>query len=732
VLRFNITVLSKCSILFHPFPFFFRYSKAENLTSGSKEMMTFTHLLLEAKSKYSQNLKPYSRTHDILDSVEGFSHINYNYYNFPPITIKTKPMIFILRRKEAYDDDKLKHIEKEAEVLPRGTEKLPVQTSILQSDVEQEWGEIDDVLELDETLEPPDELPELSSDINDYDYKAVFVKPIIEDNEEYVQQESPFIDLDIEPTEDIEEEVQLSKLMRMSKEDLIKELKRAENKAKIHPKSRTVRRNIKKIIREYKALENGKQVKEEESTHADLPSGEDVKRGDYVQLQVPQFPKVSEENDSETHAQGEQVAKKPVTEKYKMTDLQQNTDHAALPAQTETAVSSLSFDNLTNEEHDQSKVDKGKKTIKKIIKKYKILDQNIDEEPLIVANNITADITVQRKKSTQKIRPAKQKLKTEVVEEGTEDLETIREPQEMPVPTETQPTQKEKTEVKDGKKIKKVTNNIISETNGASVLDNDIKASDRNLNDSENGTTESKALPQISKHKVRKAGNKVVKETVEGSNAAEMSVAEELQETPLPSEKTPTSKTRRKSDERKTNKEKFKDTDGIQNTHVPSEHKSNTDDADKLNAAEAYEQDNETPVLDDWDIALESKIQEIAAEKLIPVKNEIEMQDGEKVSDVINPDTHAQYHVHHPEKTLFGVSMGPEGLSPTQISTVLDDKNMPISESSEDKISKQKAASQNTETIQPVLQDESRIENDKKVQYDDVATRKEREEVTQI
>nr|CAD7455469.1 unnamed protein product [Timema tahoe] len=76
-----------------------RYNKTENLTSGSDEMMAFTHLLVEAKSKYSSNLKPYAQTHDILEVIEGFSQVVLNYNSFPPIRIKTKPMIFILKRR---------------------------------------------------------------------------------------------------------------------------------------------------------------------------------------------------------------------------------------------------------------------------------------------------------------------------------------------------------------------------------------------------------------------------------------------------------------------------------------------------------------------------------------------------------------------------------------------------------------------------------------------------------
>uniref|UniRef100_A0A1B6IWE4 Mannosyltransferase n=1 Tax=Homalodisca liturata TaxID=320908 RepID=A0A1B6IWE4_9HEMI len=74
------------------------YNKTENLELGNPSLMNFTHLLVEAKSKYSPNIKSLLRTHQVIDSVEGFSHIAYNYALFPPIRIKTKPMLFILKR----------------------------------------------------------------------------------------------------------------------------------------------------------------------------------------------------------------------------------------------------------------------------------------------------------------------------------------------------------------------------------------------------------------------------------------------------------------------------------------------------------------------------------------------------------------------------------------------------------------------------------------------------------
>lgn len=73
-------------------------------------MLQFTHLLMEAKSKYSPNIKPYLKTHDILDSVDGFSHIALNYNILPPIKIKTRPIIFIMKRKPNIQYDPKKAI----------------------------------------------------------------------------------------------------------------------------------------------------------------------------------------------------------------------------------------------------------------------------------------------------------------------------------------------------------------------------------------------------------------------------------------------------------------------------------------------------------------------------------------------------------------------------------------------------------------------------------------------
>nr|SVE73502.1 EOG090X04MD [Daphnia atkinsoni] len=75
------------------------YDKTENLKPGSPELRMFSHLIAEAKSKHAYNLRPYAETHEIVAHIEGFSHIRSSYNHFPPIRIKTKPCLFILKNK---------------------------------------------------------------------------------------------------------------------------------------------------------------------------------------------------------------------------------------------------------------------------------------------------------------------------------------------------------------------------------------------------------------------------------------------------------------------------------------------------------------------------------------------------------------------------------------------------------------------------------------------------------
>ncbi|CAH1169812.1 unnamed protein product [Phaedon cochleariae] len=80
------------------------YSKTENLMPGAYELYGFTHLIAESKSKFSNSLKPYSATHDVIDTIEAFHQISFNYLTIPPVKIKTKPVLFILKRRKNYKD----------------------------------------------------------------------------------------------------------------------------------------------------------------------------------------------------------------------------------------------------------------------------------------------------------------------------------------------------------------------------------------------------------------------------------------------------------------------------------------------------------------------------------------------------------------------------------------------------------------------------------------------------
>lgn len=68
------------------------------------EIFKFTHLIEEAKSKYASNLKVLAATHDIIASIDSFHQITFNYLTIPPVKIKTKPVLFILKRRDNYKE----------------------------------------------------------------------------------------------------------------------------------------------------------------------------------------------------------------------------------------------------------------------------------------------------------------------------------------------------------------------------------------------------------------------------------------------------------------------------------------------------------------------------------------------------------------------------------------------------------------------------------------------------
>ncbi|ETN63789.1 glycosyltransferase [Anopheles darlingi] len=80
-----------------------RYSKEENLQPGDEMLHRFDYLIAEARDKYSDNMRLLLQTHEILEFVECFNSIGLQYKSALPVKIKTKPCIFIMRRR--YDID---------------------------------------------------------------------------------------------------------------------------------------------------------------------------------------------------------------------------------------------------------------------------------------------------------------------------------------------------------------------------------------------------------------------------------------------------------------------------------------------------------------------------------------------------------------------------------------------------------------------------------------------------
>ena len=75
------------------------YDKTEELSA--EQLQQFSHLVVGGSSKYSLDLKPFLDTHHFVAEIESFSAIKFNYTQFPPISIETKPSIFILKKTQS-------------------------------------------------------------------------------------------------------------------------------------------------------------------------------------------------------------------------------------------------------------------------------------------------------------------------------------------------------------------------------------------------------------------------------------------------------------------------------------------------------------------------------------------------------------------------------------------------------------------------------------------------------
>lgn len=242
-------------------------------------MLQFTHLLMEAKSKYSPNIKPYLKTHDIIDSIDGFSHITLNHNMLPPIRIKTKPSIFIMKRKSNIKYEPNKARSRSSVKMDFGNQvddkNIKLNTSLEKEDKLVESVELEKVKETVEQNFSDIELETKTQ--NDIKEKKVEIYDLADDNMtsmESTTSETESINKlstnskdkhkeNVESQEDFKDVSDISDMKpdeqaKNGEESIIKE--KSKNSINLRQESQGVKETVKKMIQE-KRLE-AKQKKE--------------------------------------------------------------------------------------------------------------------------------------------------------------------------------------------------------------------------------------------------------------------------------------------------------------------------------------------------------------------------------------------------------------------------------------------------------------------------------------
>lgn len=133
------------------------YSKNESLQP--EQLQEYSHLLVEAKSKYSPTMKSFIQTHVILDSVETFSHVSVNYKLIPPVKIKTRPALFILEKMNFRDYQRGSNVPESIIVVEENVSKEIHTEELTTQDVDSPDGEI----LIDSSLKETDETDTLDN-----------------------------------------------------------------------------------------------------------------------------------------------------------------------------------------------------------------------------------------------------------------------------------------------------------------------------------------------------------------------------------------------------------------------------------------------------------------------------------------------------------------------------------------------------------------------------------------
>ncbi|XP_022817688.1 dol-P-Man:Man(7)GlcNAc(2)-PP-Dol alpha-1,6-mannosyltransferase [Spodoptera litura] len=305
-----------------------RYNKTESLALG--QLQDYTHLLVEAKSKYSPNLKYFAQTHVILDSVESFSQVAMNYKLMPPVRIKTKPAIFILERK---DFREFPYGHKLAAVSDLDA-RIQIDEAVSDTETVIDVVNYDDIKELGPTKSEPEldvEVQTVEVNIPSENESTVEVTKSTVD--EATQKPSDEVIEEIE--EKIQEEVKVDNKPKLPKaKKAFEELKilRQERKKKAIEKIKTETR--KEVVESAKEklkeiMKRHKHIADElsENIISDITSEIEEKdgRGDIPETEfIPEEPKSDlvdkEEDKGETKVQGDAEIKEELIDKADITN----------------------------------------------------------------------------------------------------------------------------------------------------------------------------------------------------------------------------------------------------------------------------------------------------------------------------------------------------------------------------------------------------------------------------
>ncbi|XP_052900229.1 probable Dol-P-Man:Man(7)GlcNAc(2)-PP-Dol alpha-1,6-mannosyltransferase [Anopheles moucheti] len=143
------------------------YSKLENLRPDDEMLHRFDYLLTEAQDKYSDKMRILSQTHEIVEFVECFSSIGLQYRSVLPVKIKTKPCIFIMRRRYDLASDRLRWSSvleggldgtlNDESTVPRSAQDEEEENEEEEADEEEEEVEEEHVKTIDEEHTVPDD-----------------------------------------------------------------------------------------------------------------------------------------------------------------------------------------------------------------------------------------------------------------------------------------------------------------------------------------------------------------------------------------------------------------------------------------------------------------------------------------------------------------------------------------------------------------------------------------------